>query len=238
MNNQKEKTKKSNIIGNIGKIIKAIFLIVAILLLTMAATIMYKANKYPDKIPDVLGYKPMIVLSGSMESSIKTGDLVIVKMVDENVLKVNDIIAFRNETNTVTTHRIVEIVEEDGETCFRTKGDNNNIEDANLVKPSAVEGVYVAKINGLGNFLMFIQQPIGLAIMLLIVLVIGLIWLYIVNSIEEKKISKEYEAERKEFEEYKKMKKAINENNQKTNDKKTSDNKTSNKKENNEKTDG
>lgn len=117
----------------------------------------------------------MIVLSGSMETSIYTGDLVFVKMVDTDTLKENDIIAFRNEENKVTTHRIKEIIEEDGETLYRTKGDNNSSEDANLVKTSDVEGIYFCRIAGLGNFLMFMQQPIGLAVVLLIILVVGLI---------------------------------------------------------------
>ena len=199
MNKQTDKTKKKNIMWQIGRVIKAIFFIMAILILASAITIMYKANKYPDKVPDVLGYKPMIVLSGSMETSIKTGDLVIVRMTKtgKDELKENDIIAFRNETDTVTTHRIVGIVEEDGQTYYRTKGDNNNVEDTKLVKPTEIEGIYVGRIGGVGNFLMFIQQPIGLAVMLLIVLVIGLIWLYIINKIDNKKFAKEYEEMKK-----------------------------------------
>ena len=190
----------------IGKIIKIIFFIIAALVLIIASIIMYKANRYPDKVPDVFGIKPMIVLSGSMETEIYTGDLVFVKMVDTDTLKENDIIAFRNEKDTVTTHRIIEVVNQDGQKYFRTKGDNNNTEDADLVEMSKVEGVYVSKISGLGNFLMFMQQPIGLAVVLLIILVVGFIWLYIVNKIDEKKYSKEEEQDRKEFEEFKRKK--------------------------------
>ena len=188
---------------SIGKIVKIIFFIIAIPLLIIACTIMYKANKYPDKIPDVFGIKPMIVLSGSMETSIYTGDLVFVKMVDTDTLKENDIIAFRNEENKVTTHRIIEIIEENGETLYRTKGDNNRSEDANLVKTADVEGRYFCRIAGLGNFLMFMQQPIGLAVVLLIILVVGLICLHIMNKVEEKNISEEDKKYMKEFEEFK-----------------------------------
>lgn len=205
-----EKKKQKQKGKSIGKIIKAIFFVVAIFLLVIAGTIMYKANKYPNKIPDVFGYKPMIVLSGSMETSIYTGDLVFVKIIDTDLLKENDIIAFRNEANKVTTHRIIEIVEENGETYFRTKGDNNNTEDANLVKMTDVEGIYVSRIPGIGKNLMFIQQPIGLVVMLLVILVVGLIWLYIVNKIEDKKFDKEDEQYRKEFEEFKRKKQEDN----------------------------
>lgn len=181
-----------------SKIFKIIFFIIAIPILLMSIVVMYKANKYPNKVPDILGYKPMIVLSGSMETSIYTGDLVFVKEVDPDTLKTNDIIAFRNETDTVTTHRIIEIVNENGQKKFRTKGDNNNSEDSNLVETSAIEGIYAFKISKLGNFLMFLQQPMGLIMVLLVILVIGLIWLHFANKRDDEKY-------RKEFEEFKKQ---------------------------------
>lgn len=189
----------------LGKVIKIIFFIVAIPILLLSLVIMVKARMYPDKVPDVFGYKPMIVLSGSMETSIFTGDLVFVKMVEPNTLKENDIIAFRNESDTVTTHRIVEIINENGNTLFRTKGDNNDAEDANLVETTAVEGIYVFKIPGLGNALMTLKEPKSLAIALLITLVLGMAWVYIMDKIEDKNKEVEDEKYRKEFEEFKKM---------------------------------
>ena len=201
MKNEKKKNK-----GVIGKIVKIIFFIIAFFILLIAGIILYKANKYPDKVPDVLGIKPMIVLSGSMETDIHKGDLVFVKMTDPKKLKVNDVIAFRNEEDSVTTHRIIEIVMENGVRKFKTKGDANNSSDNNLVAMEDVEGVYFAKINGVGNFLMFMQKPMGLVMVLLIILVVGLVWLYVVNKKDEKKYLLEDEKERLEFEEYKKMK--------------------------------
>lgn len=196
--------KKAN---PIAKILKIIFLAIAILVLTLSGIIMFKANKYPNKVPDVFGYKPMMVLSGSMETEIYTGDLVFVKEVDPNTLKVNDIIAFRNEADTVTTHRIIEIVEQNGEKLFRTKGDNNSGEDANLVKMEDVEGIYTSKISKVGNFLIFLQQPVGLISVLFIILIVGTFWLYIANKLDAKKETEEDKKYKKEFEEFKKMQK-------------------------------
>lgn len=190
----------------IGKIIKMIVAIIAIPILTISIMIIYKANKYPDKIPDIFGIKPMIVLSGSMEAKIHTGDLVFVKMVDTDTLKENDVISFRNEDDKVTTHRIVEIVEENESRKFKTKGDANNTEDDNLVEEKDVEGIYIARMTGVGNFLMFMHEPIGLATILIVILIIGLIWLYFTNKHDDKVFAFENEQERKEFEEYKKMK--------------------------------
>lgn len=199
------KVEDKSLTKTIGKIVKILFFIIATPILILSLIIMIKARMYPEKVPDVFGYKPMIVLSGSMETSIYTGDLVFVKMVNTNTLKENDIIAFRNETNTVTTHRIVELVKENGNTLFRTKGDNNNTEDAKLVLANEVEGIYVFKISGLGNVLMFLKEPKTLMILLLATLVLGMTWIQIMDKIENKNKIQEDEKYKKEFEEFKKM---------------------------------
>lgn len=188
---------------SIWQVVKIIIFVIAIPLLFFSIDIMYKSVKYPDKVPDVFGIKPMIVLTGSMETEIYTGDLVLVKEVNPSTLKENDIIAFRNEENKITTHRIIEIVSEGTETSFRTKGDNNNVEDANLVKATYVEGIFVRRIPKIGSFLMFMQQPIGLAVVLLAILVVGLGILYFMNKADTKKTIED-EKYRQEFEEFKK----------------------------------
>lgn len=208
----KVKEKKNG--GVIKKFLKTIFIAILLFALLSCAIIMIKANKYPDKIPDIFGYKPMIVLSGSMETSIFTGDLVFVKMVNPSILKIGDVVAFRNETNTVTTHRIINITNVNGKRMFQTKGDNNNAADANLVSEADIEGIYDFKISKLGNFLMFLQQPTGLAVILLAILIIGLIWLYIAGKRDAKVAKAEDAKYRQEFEEYKRMKQQEEQNRQ------------------------
>lgn len=80
--------------------------------------IIFQSKTNKDKVPSVFGYKPFIVLSGSMEGQIHKGDLIITKEIDPTTLKINDIIAFRDAENTVTTHRIIDIVEDEGTTKF------------------------------------------------------------------------------------------------------------------------
>ena len=101
--------------------------------------------------------------------------------------------------------QLIEIVYENGKQYFKTKGDANNTEDMNLVEMEDVEGIYVGRLAGVGNFLMFMQKPIGLFTVLLVILVIGLLWLYIVNRKEEKEYRKENEKDREEFEEFKRQ---------------------------------
>ena len=178
-------------------IIIACIILVPILLINI--WIMVQANTNKDEIPSVFGYKPFIVLSGSMETEIYKGDLIISKEVDPETLKVNDIIAFRDAEDTVTTHRIIEIVDRDGEKLFITKGDNNNSQDQNLVELKDVEGLYVLRIPGIGTFMNSLAEPTTV-----IIAVLAITLAFIVGfSISSKK---QRDEEKKEFLEYKKMK--------------------------------
>lgn len=167
--------------------------------LIMNISIMIQANTNKDEVPSVFGYKPFIVLSGSMETEIKKGDLIIVEVTDPATLEVDDVIAFRDAQETVTTHRIIEIVEKDGETYFITKGDNNDSQDQNLVEFDDVEGIYVTRIPGVGNMLNSLAQPTTIVIVVLGVTVIFGIAFVISNK-------KQRDEEQKEFLEYKRMK--------------------------------
>ena len=57
---------------------------------------------------------------------------------------------------------------------------------------------------------MFMHEPIGLATVLIIILVVGLIWLHFANKHDDKVLAFKNEQERKEFEEYRKMKEQQN----------------------------
>ena len=190
--------------GSVLKIIKGIFIGLLLIILMINIYVIIQAKSKPNSVPSVFGYKPFIVLSGSMETEIYAGDLVIVKEVDSSTLEVNDIIAFRDSENLVTTHRIIDIVNTNKGRCFETKGDNNNTKDDNIVCPDSVEGKYHSKISKVGNAILFIQQPLGFIIMMLSLLIIC-IFIYLFSN---KKINNQISAEElKEFEEFKKAKK-------------------------------
>lgn len=189
------------------KIIGTIIVIMLILLLLFDVIIVIKSKKEPDKVPGIFGYKPFIVMSGSMMSQIEVGDLVWVKEVDANTLKVNDIIAFKDSEDLVTTHRIISILDENGTKAFETKGDSNNVKDEHYVYPKDIEGIYVFKIEKLGKFILFLQEPLGFSMMMLAILIIGAIMFMMENlkASQEKSIDKK---DLKEFEEFKKKKAA------------------------------
>jgi len=77
----------------------------------------------------LLGYRVFNVITGSMEPEYCVGDLIYVKKVDVNSIKVGDPITFvLNEDLVVATHRVVEIDKENQH--FYTMGDANDTVDS------------------------------------------------------------------------------------------------------------
>lgn len=181
------------------KIITIAILILLIPILLISLVILINSYIRPDQVPSFLGWKPFIVLSGSMETQISAGDIVVVKQVDTNTLKQGDIIAFK-ENEIVITHRIDEIVQENGTTKYITKGDNNNSQDVGYVLPEQVEGKFEFKIARLGNLAMFIQTPLGMVVCLSIPILI-LVVLQLKDSKKDKELITQKTNKQKEMEE-------------------------------------
>ena len=133
-------------------------------ILIMNLTLTVKSYINPEKVPDFFGIKPFVVLTWSMEPAISGGDLAITRNVDPAELQVGDIVSYR-EGDTVITHRVIELTENDnGEPVLITRGDSNKSTDAKPITYDQVESVYLFKINGLGNLAMFMQTPMGILI--------------------------------------------------------------------------
>ena len=111
----------------------------------------------------LLGYQCYTVISGSMEPEYSVGDLLYVKDVDVNTIRVRDPITFiLNEDLVVATHRVIRIDAENQR--FYTKGDANEIEDQNPVHFNNVIGVPKFSIPKLGYVSDFVQNPPGMYI--------------------------------------------------------------------------
>lgn len=149
-----------------------LFLVIVLPFLIFNLTLIIKSKLYPDKIADFMGYKPFIVISGSMETTINIGDLVIVKKVNSSSIHTGDIIAFKNG-NIVISHRVKEVINDSGTYKFKTKGDNNNVADDFIVSSDAIEGIFVNKIPGLGSILLFLGKPIGLLMVILVIIIVS-----------------------------------------------------------------
>ena len=109
----------------------------------------------------LVGLQVFNVISGSMEPEYSIGDLLYVKSVDPDSVKVGDPITFvLNEDLVVATHRVVAIDSENRQ--FTTKGDANKTEDAAPVHFNNLVGVPVFAIPLLGYVSAYIQSPPGM----------------------------------------------------------------------------
>ena len=116
----------------------------------------------------ILGYRVFNIVSGSMEPHYSVGDLIYVKEVDPNTVKVGDVITFvLNEDIVVATHRVVRIDAE--KQHFYTKGDVNDTEDLAPVHFNNLVGIPQFSIPYLGYVSDFIQNPPGMYIAIVIV---------------------------------------------------------------------
>lgn len=112
----------------------------------------------------LIGLKPYVVLSGSMEPTYHVGALIYVKSVDYKELQVGDPITYMISQDTVVTHRIIEVLEdeEDPNTLrYFTQGDANASPDGTSVHYKNIIGKPVFSIPYLGYVSNYIQNPPG-----------------------------------------------------------------------------
>lgn len=122
--------------------------------------VMFAMNQSPTK--SFFGFRYYIVLTDSMKPALVTGDMVIVRLRNADAIHEGDIITFNpsSSNDAYLTHRVTEKIdnyEGTGVTCFRTKGDANNTEDAFLIDESRVIGTVEVTIPKLGVVVRFIQ---------------------------------------------------------------------------------
>lgn len=160
--------------------------VIFIPLLLINVTLIVKSYTNPNQVPDFMGYKPFIVLSGSMEPEIMTGDMVLVKKTDAGNLQKGDVISYKSG-EAVITHRIVDVTAEDGEVRYVTQGDANDSPDQTMVQPADVEGIYRRRIPGMGKAAMFMQTTTGMIIFVVCPLLLFIVWDIIRRKLEGRK---------------------------------------------------
>lgn len=104
---------------------------------------------------------PSVIATGSMEPLIYPGDVILLHQMrtEDQVrsLTSGDVIQFSRD-NVRITHRIIEVIDDGiGNIKFRTKGDNNSVEDSRLVHPNDVTGILVKVIPKVGYPSLFLK---------------------------------------------------------------------------------
>ena len=152
VSSNKRKVKQNAIWRHILLVICGLFLGINIYLVNAN-------NLLGNKMPMPFGYGAAVVLSGSMEPTFSKDDLIFVKKTDS--IDTGDIVVYQSN-NSLVVHRVVSM---DGDMVV-TKGDANNIEDSSFDK-SAIKGVVVGSIPGLGIIVNAIKTPTGTVVVLL-----------------------------------------------------------------------
>ena len=136
-----------------------ILLVICGLLLGINIYLVNANNLLGNKMPMPFGYGAAVVLSGSMEPTFSKDDLIFVKKTDS--IDTGDIVVYQSN-NSLVVHRVVSIDDD----VVITKGDANNIEDSSFDK-SAIKGVVIGCIPGLGIIVNAIKTPAGTVVVLL-----------------------------------------------------------------------
>lgn len=174
------------------KIIKFIIFLILILYLAFILIQRISGNQ------SIFGYRIFSVATGSMIPEYNVNDVLAIKEINTDELKVGDDITYLGNkldvNGRIVTHRIIEIKEENGEKIYITKGINNIAEDPSI-KDNQIYGKVVGKIPVITEINHTIKNQYGFFFLIFVPLV-AVIFLEIADTITEmKRDKKDKEAE-------------------------------------------
>ena len=96
-------------------------------------------------------YHAIVIASGSMEPEIYKGDVVVIEKIGDNydLLDLNQVIAYRYN-DIIVVHRLVKVINVDGEKFYYTKGDANNDIDNYQITKDMIIGIVNVKVPYIG----------------------------------------------------------------------------------------
>ena len=135
-------------------------------------------------VPLAFHARPLVVLSGSMEPTLGTGDVSVVRTIAPLDARPGDVVTFRDpdDAERLITHRVREMRAQGASVVFRTRGDANTASERWQVASSAEIGRVVYRIPELGWALMYARSKglfvllLGGALALLLVIELASIW--------------------------------------------------------------
>ena len=113
------------------------------------------------------GWHLDIVYGGSMQPAMKLGSLAVIQPVQPQDVGVGDAITYSStQSTTVTTHRVIEVIDNGGILSFRTKGDANEDPDAYTVPAENVVGRVWLSVPYVGYAMDFVKKPLGFGLLI------------------------------------------------------------------------
>ncbi|MGH2594678.1 MAG: signal peptidase I [Actinomycetota bacterium] len=119
-------------------------------------------------IPNLFHAKSLTVMSGSMEPTIGTGDVVVARQISPMDARVGDIVTFRDPLlhDRLITHRVREIHVLQDKVLFVTKGDANTNTEHWVVPVDGTIGRVAFHVPRLGYFMVWIHSMFGLLLLI------------------------------------------------------------------------
>lgn len=139
--------------------------------------LVFTSTQNEEGIPSIGNRMLFTVQTDSMEPTIKVGDVVLSKKVEDfTKLKKDDIITFYMDNGQgetiVNTHRIVEAKDNgNGNYSFVTKGDHNPANDNGEAHISDIIGVYTGRIPLMGKAIDFLKTKTGFFVCIMLPLI-------------------------------------------------------------------
>ncbi len=150
----------------------AIALLVILSIIISISSITARAN---NGVPDLFGYSPFSVQTDSMQPLFSKGDYIFVEKCEFEDLVVGDVITYFtiiDGQRAVNTHRLIDIVDNNGMIQLQTQGDNrqtNPEPDRELLSPGDVIGKYSGKmIPMLGAVIDYLSTQIGFFLVIML----------------------------------------------------------------------
>jgi signal peptidase I len=108
-----------------------------------------------------VGFRALVVRSGSMVPTIGSGDLIFTHVVHPDAVSVGDIVTFRDPTRSeeLVTHRVVQTGVQGDQVSFVTRGDANTGVEEWAIDREGTVGVLTVRIPRLGRWLSFVSLP-------------------------------------------------------------------------------
>lgn len=166
-----------------------------ILIIALLVTVLVFSSSKNGDTANLFGYIPLSVESDSMKPTFKTGDLIIIKEVDDLYsLEKGDVITYWtiiDGKRVKNTHRIAEVNKNGSSVSFVTKGDNNDINDETEVLPSDIIGKWGSvRLPGAGKAMDFLRTKKGFFICIVIPMILFFLfelYKFIVTLVEVRK---------------------------------------------------
>lgn len=141
------------------QIIQKVFLIIIIFILLFT---LYSKFILKEELIKLYNTAILVVLTGSMEPTIKSGEMIIIK--EQSDYNIDDIVTYKEDKSFFVTHRIINKYEDK----YETKGDNNNLIDEPINKDQ-IEGKVIYHSKVCGFFILYLLKPITLIVIIIFI---------------------------------------------------------------------